>query len=175
MTDDELDRTYEDAWSNFYTLEHMITVLRRARALGSDLKLTTAERLVAFGVITRLYNLRSYDMGLIRSKSRKRRRPGFPKEPAWRFYPRHWFESAYNLITALFWRQRLFSIAKRLWADPKTLEYKDIAITPPEHEELDSLDLYQVTRGSEKAVELAKHRKRAKDYQAAVKDVSTGA
>jgi radical SAM superfamily enzyme YgiQ (UPF0313 family) len=174
MTDEELDRTYEDAWSNYYTLEHMITVLKRARALGSDLKLTTAERLVAFGVITRLYKLRSYDMGLIRSKSRKRRRPGFPLEPAWLFYPKHWYESAYNLVVAMFWRQHLFGIAKRLWADPKTLEYRDTAITPPEHKELDSLDLYQVTRGSDRAVELAKHRKRAKKYQATVQDTSTG-
>jgi len=165
MSDEELDRTYEDAWSTYYTLEHMTTVMKRARALGSNMKLSIAERLLAFGVVTRLYKLRSYDMGLIRNKSRKRRRPGLPLEPAWRFYPRHWFQSVYNIVAVLFWRQKLVGIAKRIWRDPKTLEYVDTAITPPGREELESLDMYQKTRGSEKIVQLVRHRERAKNYR----------
>lgn len=165
MSDAELDRTYEDAWSLYYTEEHMKRVLRRTRALRSNLKLTTVERLLGFGVITRINKIRSYDMGLIRNKLRRSRRPGLPLEPGWRFYPQQWYRSVYHILVIIRWRRKLVSFVKDLWSDPKSLEYTDTAIQPPKPEELDALDLYRQTRGGSRFVELAKHRERAKSFQ----------
>ena len=50
-------------------------------------------------------------------------------------------------------------IYRRVVRDPNTANYTDIAITPPNSEELDTLDLFNETSGGTSAVE----RKRSDD------------
>lgn len=160
MTDEELNQTYSDAWDHYYTFEHMQTVLRRAKALGSNKRISTVKLLLGFGVINRIYNHRSYDMGLWRRKRRALRRPGMPLEPALLFYPKHYIGEVIKLGKILFHAIRLLQAMKAIWRDPAASSYRDTAISPVQREELDNLDLFQKTRGGLVAVEFVKRRER---------------
>ena len=48
--------------------------------------------------------------------------------------------------------RRLRRSLKAIWSDPKRFEYRDVAITPPDLDEL-SLSLYAETRGTAAAIE----------------------
>ena len=153
MTDEELDLVYQETWDRYYTPEHMITVLKRMFALGSDKKLKTVERLIAFGVNTKVHNLRSYDMGWVRKRPRHSRRPGLPTEPFLAFYTKHFLGAIKSFAVVLYRYNDLVRAMKRLAADPERSRYRDIAITPPANEEFERLDLFTVTTGSRAAVE----------------------
>ena len=155
MTDEELDSVYQETWDRYYTFEHMITVLRRMFALGSNKKLKTVERLIAFGVNTRMNDLRSYDMGWIRRKPRHSRRPGMPIEPFFAFHAKHVLNSIKALAVVVYQYNRLVRAMRKLAVDPERTRYSDIAITPPASEDFDNLELFTVTAGSRKAVEKA--------------------
>jgi hypothetical protein len=160
MSDAELDKTYEEAWDTYYTRGHMDTVLRRMFALGSNKRLKTVERLIGFGVVTRQQGMRSYDMGVIRRKSRKSRRPGLPLENPLVFYTKYFLHTirATGIITFSYWRlkRKMLQIEK----GPDRLSYTDTAITPPTSEDLDKLDLFRETRGGQEVVIKFKQRGR---------------
>lgn len=165
IDDDDFDQLYIDAWDHYYTEEHMETILKRMFALGSDKKLTTVERLTGFGVITRVNNLRSYDMGLIRRKQRGSRREGYKREPFLRFHLKHIGVSVKNLAIIAHSFYKLYKVMKRIERDPLRKNYKDTAITWPDDNELEVLQLFTDTKGGKSAVE--KHsrikEKRAKE------------
>jgi radical SAM superfamily enzyme YgiQ (UPF0313 family) len=152
MTDAELDQVYEEAWAAYYTFEHMSTVLRRMFALGSNKRVKTVERLTGFGVVTRQQGMRSYDMGIVRRKGRKSRRPGLPLEHPVSFYAKYVFHTvkASTVIAFSYWRlkRKMLQIEK----DPNRVSYRDTAITPPENDDVHRLGLFTETRGGEEAV-----------------------
>lgn len=147
MTDAELDEVYEEAWDRYYTFEHMATILRRMFALGSNKRIKTVERLTAFGVITRQHGMRSYDMGIIRRKSRSSRRSGMPLENPVFFYAKYMLYTvkAGSVIFLSYWRLRrkMLQIEK----DPQRAAYRDAAITLPDTDDLVRLSLFTETRG----------------------------
>jgi len=162
MTDDDLDKTYEDVYHTFYTYEHMTTILKRMTALGSNKRYTTIERLLFFGLGAKIHpKIRSLEFGLLRKKPRLSRRANLPKEPTFIFYPKYIFETLRGLVTLEFYKQRLIRTMTKLRYNPESKSYTDIAITSPKQDELDTLGLYQDTRGAQKVVELAKQRKTA--------------
>ena len=152
MTDKELDEVYEQAWSNFYNRDHMTTVLRRRFALGPGRALTMVLRLVGYGINTRQQGMRSYDMGIIRRKSRKSRRPGLPLENPLIFYPKYVLHELKAAGVNIYSYWRLIRLAKRMMKDPNRWAYKDTAITPAVHEDLDNLALFKETRGGQEVV-----------------------
>ncbi|MCB1774660.1 MAG: radical SAM protein [Gammaproteobacteria bacterium] len=152
MSDEELDRVYEEAWDNYYTFEHKTTVLRRMFALGSDKRLKTTERLTAFGVFTRQHGMRSYDMGLVRLPGRRDRRPGMPLENPLVYYPRYLLHNAKAVVVILYEYWRLRRQMLRIERDPLRGSYSDAAIVPPSESEMDDLDLFQGTRGGKEVV-----------------------
>jgi hypothetical protein len=161
MSDAELDSVYEEAWDTYYTREHMDTVLRRMFALGSNKRLKTVERLIGFGVVTRQQGMRSYDMGVIRMKRRKSRRPGLPLENPLGFYTKYLLHTikASAVIAYAYWRLKRRML--RIERDPQRLSYADTAITPPTQEDLDRLALFTETRGGREVVVKFKRRQLA--------------
>jgi hypothetical protein len=158
MSDAELDRVYEEVWNNYYTFDHMITVIRRMFALGSDKKLKTIERLIGFGVVTREHGMRSYDMGIVRIKHRESRRPGMPLENPVTFYTKHFLHTVKaNLVITLSYI-RLKRHMMRIWTDPNRGGYMDTAITPPSNKDVDNLALFSETRGVQEVVVKFKQR-----------------
>lgn len=158
MSDEELDRVYQEAWDHYYTYDHMITVIRRMFALGSNKKLKTVERLIGFGVVTREHGMRSYDMGMVRLKPRHSRRPGLPRENPLRFYAKHFLHTIKANTVIAFSYLRLKRQMLRIWKDPENRAYADIAITPPSTEDLDKLALFSETRGAQEVVVKFKRR-----------------
>lgn len=131
MTDEELDRVYEQVWDNYYTYEHMGTVLRRSVAVCRNSKkvYSTFRVQLLIGVLSRIHKIRSYEGGVTRRKKRVNRRSGMTLEFAPFFHIKNWINSTY--VRTLFSLQafRLLRIMKRIWHDPSTTDYRDTAIS----------------------------------------------
>ena len=158
MSDDELDRVYQEVWDNYYTFDHMITVIRRMFALGSNKKLATVERLIGFGVVTREHDMRSYDMGIVRIKRRNSRRPGMPMESRLTFYAKHFLHTIKANVVIAFSYFRLRRRMMQIFRDPNRMAYMDTAITPPTNEDVDNLAMFCETRGAQEVVVKFKQR-----------------
>ncbi len=155
MTRDEWERAYRRAWDTFYSREHCETLLKRARASGVHVG-----KIV--GTITWFYGsvlwegVHPLESGLFRMKYRKDRRPGFPIESAWRFYPKYVATLIYKT-----WRlARLYytyhPIRKKLESDPASLSYTDAAIKLVSEDELSELEIYRVTEAARQEVAWAR-------------------
>ena len=79
MTKTEWEGIYREAWSLYYTPEHMATILRRAAATGIPLN-SLIKALVPFATTAHLENVHPLQGGLFRLKRRSERRPGLPRE-----------------------------------------------------------------------------------------------
>jgi len=97
MSKAEWAAIYREAWSLYYTPEHMKTLLRRAAAtgvpMGSLLKL-----LVSFATMLRLEKVHPLQSGVLRLKHPSERRPGLPRERVWVFWPRFVCETLYKHV-----------------------------------------------------------------------------
>jgi len=135
MSDDEWERAYRDAHRSFYSWEHMERVIRRMVALGSDKKLTTVNRLLAYREAVRLEGVAKLESGYIRIRRRTQRRPQFRREHPLIFYPRYFAHLVYGLGGAAITFVRLRHILARTLKDPARREYRDAAIMPLDADE----------------------------------------
>ena len=147
MSDEEFDRMYKAVWDTYYTREHMLTVIRRAFALGSNKKYTLSGLLTAFGVITKVTGIRSYDMGFIRYVARNERREGLPKENPLVFYPKMYWRLIKSAVIISRAASGLANEARKMWASKSFEGYKDEAITPVAVDDYETMEMYQQTRG----------------------------
>ncbi|MDX2307085.1 MAG: radical SAM protein [Hyphomicrobium sp.] len=151
MTRAEWQGAYRDAWRQFYTPEHMETILKRAHVSGID-----ARRLMAvllwFSSAVPIENVHPLQAGLIRRKHRHDRRPGLPIENAVAFHVKGLAERAGKL-----WRlgrrwRMLSTMASRVIAADATRSYTDRALTPVPEDGKEDLQLYTQTASAEAAV-----------------------
>ena len=149
MSEEEWDRAYHLAWTTYYTLDHIETMLRRVAATpanaGNALFLITC-----FKGCIELENIHPLEGGVLRFKSRRDRRPGMPIIPAWRFYPAYFLETATKLGRWLALYVKLRRIYLRIKHDPRRYKYTDLALTPVTDDEIETYDLF--------------HPRAAKDY-----------
>lgn len=134
MTDEEWERAYRDAHRSFYSWEHMERIIKRMAALGSNKKLTTVNRLLAYREAVRLEGVAKLESGYIRIRRRDQRRPGFPREGIvafWAGYLAHLWRSLGGAAVTLV---RLRLILRRVLKDPDRLAYRDRAIMRAEDE-----------------------------------------
>ena len=86
MSKEVWEEVYQDAWRQFYTPEHMQTLLRRGGAARCSMS-----RLVGFIYMfassVPIEGVHPLQGGLLRRRYRLDRRPGLPVEPVWSFYP----------------------------------------------------------------------------------------
>lgn len=170
MTDDEFDNLYKAVWDTYYTKEHMHRVIKRAFALGSNKKYTLSGLLTAFGVITKVTGIRSYDMGFIRYVARTERRSGLPLENPLVFYPKmYWrlIKSAFVISRAA---SSLGRYARKLWLSKSFKDYKDEAITPVEVDEYENMEMYHQTRGVKEQADKAVAKISAKEAKVFYKE-----
>jgi len=88
MTREEWETAYHAAWAAYYTPEHKMTILRRAAASGMGMSRLLAV-LFVFSAAFPVEKLHPLQAGAFRLKYRLDRRPSFPIEPVWAFYPRY--------------------------------------------------------------------------------------
>ncbi len=160
MSRTEWERAYELAWQRYYTTDHIEAVLRRVASVGANA--SNALFLITWfkGSID-FEGVHPLDAGFLRLKRRGDRRPGLAIEPAWRFYPRYYAETAIKLVRwgALYLRLR--RIYLRIKHDPRRSEYTDLAMTPISDDET-SREIFrteaaQAYLGQERRLEKARH------------------
>jgi radical SAM superfamily enzyme YgiQ (UPF0313 family) len=140
---------YREAWSLYYTPQHMKTLLRRAAATGVPM-ISLVKALVSFAMTTRLENVHPLQGGLFRIKRRSERRPGLPRENALIFWSFFAWETLCKHVVIAGLIGRLSLQAMMIIRDPGARTYRDEALTPVDDDA--TLDLLTKTTGGLAAV-----------------------
>jgi radical SAM superfamily enzyme YgiQ (UPF0313 family) len=148
MSPDEWRGVYRKAWEQYYTNEHVESVLRRmvarrGRASNAILLMTW------FRGSIHIEKVHPLEAGFFRKKFRTDRRSGLPIVPAWRFYPSYVAETVGKLGRWLGLYGGLRRRYVRIKRDPKRFEYMDLALTPVTDGEMDTLELFHHTEAAE--------------------------
>jgi radical SAM superfamily enzyme YgiQ (UPF0313 family) len=141
MSKAEWEQAYLTAWKTYYTLEHIETILRRLVAK----KGRAANAIVLmmwFMSAIHLEGVHPLESGVFRLKVRRDRRPGLPREPVWKFYPRYWTESVMKLARLAILYGRIRRIYKRIKEDPNRFKYMDVALTPVTDHDVEDLEMF---------------------------------
>lgn len=156
MSQAEWEAIYREAWSLFYSPEHMVTILRRAAATGVRTK-SISKLLIWFSTSVAIEKVHPLQGGVLRFRNRLDRRPGLPIESAWRFYPREGF-SMVAKTAKLVWLLLKIEIARRkIERDPGRKAYVDQALLPVADDETETLELFNQTDAARHAVQHAHH------------------
>ena len=92
MSKQEWEAIYHEAWSLYYTPEHMKTLLRRAAATGVPMG-SLVKVLVTFATTVRLENVHPLQSGHPAAQASVGASPGLPREHPWIFWPRFVWET----------------------------------------------------------------------------------
>jgi radical SAM superfamily enzyme YgiQ (UPF0313 family) len=129
MTSEQWQKLYHDAWTAYYSPEHLETVMRRSVATNSNAGNMTF-LLLWYYTCVRLEKIDPLEGGYLRRKYRKDRRPTLPVESPFVFYPRYLADLVRKHITlaGLVWRYG--KLRRQLKRDPNARYYTDLALTP---------------------------------------------
>jgi radical SAM superfamily enzyme YgiQ (UPF0313 family) len=151
MSMNEWQDIYHEAWSLYYTPEHMKTLLRRAGATGVPIG-NLAKYLLTFSMTDRLENVHPLQGGILRLKHPSERRPGLPRENPWFFWPRFGWETLVKHVILIGAIVRLLIWQAAIKYSPGARNYMDQALTPVSDDEDETLDLLTKTTGALAAV-----------------------
>ncbi|RMH37767.1 MAG: radical SAM protein [Nitrospirae bacterium] len=138
MSKETWQQTYRQAWQQYYTLDHVETVIRRAAAKGQNINKVTSFLTWFYGCMT-IEGIHPLEAGIFRRKVRTMRRSGLPLEHPLVFYPKRVWEVLESGVRWgwLIWQHQ--RILKRVKRDPARRTYMDHALAPVlEHEDEDS-------------------------------------
>jgi hypothetical protein len=140
MTTAEWTKLYRDTWKEFYTPEHMETVMRRAAATGVSLS-NMMVLLLWFHFCIVYEKIDPLQGGYFRRKYRRDRRPTLPVESRLRFYSRFASDLVYKhmKMAQLAWRFHRFK--SRLEREAGARRYTDIALTPDTETDTGALEM----------------------------------
>ncbi len=141
MTREAWEKAYQAAWDAYYTPEHKMTILRRAAATGMGMSRLLAV-LFAFSAAFPVENLHPLQSGAFRLKYRLDRRPGFPIEPVWKFYPKYFWEIVSKHARLVKHWVELDLMRRKAVREQKIKPYTDLALTPVTEEENDTLEMF---------------------------------
>ncbi|WP_294540413.1 radical SAM protein [uncultured Rhodoblastus sp.] len=147
MSKAEWEGIYREAWSLYYSPEHMETLLRRAAATGVRMG-SLIRVLVTFATSVSLEGVHPIQYGVFRLKHPSERRPGLKCESALLFWPRFVAESIYKVGAAVSLNLKLLWVARRIERDPNAKSYMDQALTPVRDDDEATLDLLTKTTGA---------------------------
>ncbi|SDU25028.1 radical SAM protein [Stappia sp. ES.058] len=165
MSDAEWDGIYRDAWHAYYTPEHIERIGRRSAAQKN--KGINLNEVVEFYLAYKLEGVHPLEGGLLRRRYRRDRRPVLPLEPALVFYPWHWARSFGNVARLAWGVWQANRLQKRIFADPDRHAYIDLATTPAEESDHETLALYRETTGGQGAVKRGRGAAKARTAVAA--------
>jgi hypothetical protein len=152
MSRDEWQAIYQEAWTRYYSREHVETLLRRGAACGVPL-MKLVKALVPFIHMVPVENIHPLQAGVFRRKHRSERRPGLTAVSLWTFYSRHIANTIVNNVkfaATVIWILRL---RRRIERDPLHRLYTDIALTPVADDDEETLDLLTKTTGAKAAID----------------------
>ncbi len=131
------------AWDQYYTWDHIETIMRRAATCGKELKKMIWPIMWFYGSIT-IEGVHPVEGGHFRRKVRGQRRYGYKIENPLVFYPRRVWEQSRNLLKWYRIYRGLKTMAERIEADPAKLDYTDLALTPVTEAEAEGLEMLKV-------------------------------
>ncbi|QQR40227.1 B12-binding domain-containing radical SAM protein [Devosia rhizoryzae] len=142
MSKAQFEKVYADAWSRYYSLDHVETIMRRAAVSG----ISTSQVLLLstwFMGALKIEGVHPLEVGWIRRKSRLNRRSGMPIEPAILFYPKYYAELGWKLArwAALYVRFGLKQL--KVERDPNRHAYTDLAMSPVGDGSEEDLELFK--------------------------------
>ncbi|MBY5764363.1 radical SAM protein [Rhizobium laguerreae] len=151
MSKQEWEDIYHEAWSLYYSPDHMKTLLRRAVATGVPLA-RLVKVLVSFATTVPLENVHPLQSGLLRLKTPSERRPDLPRENPLVFWPRFAWETFRKHVSLAGTIVGLTISAFLISRDAKSKTYMDQALTPVADDEEETLHLFTQTAGGAAAV-----------------------
>lgn len=151
MSKQEWEDIYHEAWSLYYSPDHMKTLLRRAVATGVPLA-RLVKVLVSFATTVPLENVHPLQSGLLRLKTPSERRPDLPRENPLVFWPRFAWETFRKHASLAGTIVGLTISAFLISRDAKSKTYMDQALTPVADDEEETLSLFTKTAGGAAAV-----------------------
>jgi hypothetical protein len=155
MTKQEWEAVYQEAWSQYYAPEHMVTLLRRAAATGVPLG-SLLKVLLTFATSVPIENVHPLQSGILRLRHPSERRPGLAPENRLTFWPRFAWETLAKHAKLVSMAAHLLRAKIAIARDPNALAYTDLALAPVEDDEDERLDLLTKTAGAHTAVAHAK-------------------
>jgi radical SAM superfamily enzyme len=151
MSKAEWEAIYQEAWSLYYTPQHMKTLLRRAAATGVPMG-SLVKVLVTFAMMVPLEKVHPLQAGIFRLKRPSERRPSLPRESALVFWPRYVWDTLRKHAVLAGTIGRLVLTKLAIDRDPRAGSYMDEALAPV-HEDGDvRLDLLTKTTGATAAL-----------------------
>jgi radical SAM superfamily enzyme YgiQ (UPF0313 family) len=142
MTAAAWQRVYHRAWSSYYSLEHIETLLRRAIATGIPARRLMMS-LVVFRGMPLIENIHPLQGGYLRRKIRRTRRPGSARDSAVVFHLVNFFHTLAKLARFLLLLRQVNRIRRRAMRDQALHPYGDVAITPLPADSEEELQLMQ--------------------------------
>lgn len=151
MTKAEWEGIYREAWSLYYTPEHMKTLLRRAVATGVPVH-SLVKLLVTFGTSVPLENMHPLQTGILRLMRPSERRPGMERASPFVFWPRFAWQTVSKNVRIASRIARLVLQARAIARAEGAKRYMDQALAPVGDDGDETLDLLTKTAGSRAAV-----------------------
>ncbi len=134
MSREEWQGLYDQCWDNFYTPEHIETLIRRSLACNGRTFYIFQQILRFYGnhLVTGMHPLQG---GIFRRRYRRDRRPGLAIESPWRFFPRRLWQvlRGHSMFVVLGFKW--FYIRMRVVLDRKRHDYTDAAIRSEDDED----------------------------------------
>jgi hypothetical protein len=127
MSKDVWMKVYADAWTDYYTDEHIETIMRRAVVFGIN-RTKLLDSLLVFSSAVRIEGVHPLNFGYFRRKVRTQRRYGMPIVNPLVFYP--WRVAGFLMAASRWLRlvRRYRRIMARVMADPTSPSYVDEAL-----------------------------------------------
>ena len=120
-------QVYRDAWTRYYTDEHVETIMRRAVVTGLN-RTKVLDSATVFSGAVRIEGVHPLQFGFIRRKIRTQRRYGMRILNPLFFYPWRAYDIVINAWQWLTLVRRYRRIMARVMADPATANYTDDAL-----------------------------------------------
>ncbi len=158
MSKQDWEDAYRRAWDTYYSDEHIVTLMKRARASNMSVGKVLGTVVWFYGSI--LYeHVHPLESGFVRLKYRTDRRPGFPVESRRHFYPKYAAELVRKTYRLAMLYRRFMSERRRLEKDPSARDYMDAALAPADGDEIESMEMLTVSASARAVAEKAKRRK----------------
>ena len=152
MSDAEWEDAYQAAWDTYFTWDHMETVAKRHARRKNGSPRRALQYMNEFRMLYSHEKVHTLEGGVVRRKRRRSRRPGMKIESRLAFYPRYWIESVVKIAKYIKGFREEKRVLKRVLAAEDRWDYMDMAISPPNPDDLESMGLFQETRGGADAV-----------------------
>jgi hypothetical protein len=149
MSDAEWETAYAEAWHAYYTPQHIETVIRRAAALPGGRPRAKMRLMLWFYLMYRIEGLHPRRPV---HQIPQDRRPDQPIEHPLVFYPKYAVGIARKAGQYAAMVRTAYRLLRRVERDPHAAAYRDLAITPPASDELETLAMFHETSGGEAAV-----------------------